>query len=95
MLMRVQGDRLAPRLQSGDLLHVDPDRTAAPGDLIVARWDGMTLVGELLQIGEHRWLTALGAEPLVIGPTCEIAGVATGVFRELAPPAAPVPRCPV
>lgn len=37
--MRIKGESMKPRLQEGDLILIDPDRSPTPGDIVVARSD--------------------------------------------------------
>lgn len=51
-LVRIFGDCMAPRIPPGAWVTVDPDRRAAPGDVVLVRdYDGCPRVRRLVEIG--------------------------------------------
>src|SRR5262245_56334220 len=83
-LIRVVGSCLAPKIQSGDLVYVDDERPGVPGDVVVATLGGgSTLIGELAEWSGRRWLVGRVAEPLRVGGSIAIVGVAEAFVRPL------------
>lgn len=87
-LWRLGGDDAWPRLESGDLLAIDPTRPAQPGDLVALRHRGQDLVRRLERQGPDgvRLASLRGDQPPLRLPATDFApaGVVVCSLRSLA-----------
>ena len=86
-LWRLAGDEAHPRFEAGDLLLVEPGRSAAEGDLVALRHEGRDILRLLRRQGGEVRLEALRPElaPLRLSAAAFApVGVVTHVLRSLA-----------
>ena len=84
-LLRIKGDSMiGAGVFHGDLVIVRAQRTAAPGDIVVARTsDGEGTVKTLRQKGQTYCLAAENPKYALIDPPFDVVGKVMGVIRRL------------
>lgn len=84
LALPVRGDCMEPIISDGDVVIVDTQTEARPGDIVVAEHDGQVYVKEL---GFHQGRPALiarqGQEPILIDETTAVRGVVIRVIKRL------------
>ena len=84
LLATMPDGALAPTLQPGDRLVIDPLAEPRDGDTVLAFADGALLIRTLARRDGQQWLGTTDARDIPLGPSVAILGVAVELRRPLA-----------
>ena len=82
--LRVADDALAPTVQAGDRLTIDPEGTSREGDLVVAFFDGALQLRRLARHAGRQALVGGNDTPRPLGPDVALLGPVIELRRWLA-----------